>query len=391
MRILIFLLLVRIASAQDILPGASNSGEYLPLLKDKNVALVVNPTSMVEDQHVVDFLLENGVRISKIFGPEHGFRGEASAGEKVLDSKDEKTGIDVVSLYGSKKGPTQEDLIGIDVLIFDIQDVGVRFYTYISTLHYVLESCAKYHVPVIIFDRPNPNGHYIDGPMLQKGFQSFVGMHPVPVIHGMTIGEYAQMIQGEGWLGKDLDLNLKVIPCQNYDHQKRYTLPVKPSPNLPDMKSIYLYPSICFFEGTTVSEGRGTPFPFQIFGHPDFPKKDFSFTPVANDGAKNPKQEGKLCFGIDLSTKSTQELSNLSKLDLSYFIDFYREFPNKSEFFLTTGFFDKLAGTDQLRKQIENGWNEQQIRETWYKELETYRLKRAKYLLYPDLNITNGK
>lgn len=384
MRILLFVFLFQIASAQDILPGASNSQSYLPLLKDKNVALVVNPTSMVNDQHLVDFLITNGVKIGKIFGPEHGFRGLASAGEKVLDSKDEKTGIEVVSLYGSKKGPAKEDLIGIDLLIFDIQDVGVRFYTYISTLHYVLESCAKYNVPVLILDRPNPNGHFVDGPILQKGFESFVGMHPVPVVHGMTIGEYAQMINGEGWLGNGLKVNLKVIPCVNYDHQKKYALPVKPSPNLPDMKSIYLYPSICFFEGTTASEGRGTPYPFQVFGHPDYPHKDFSFIPIANDGAKNPKQEGKVCYGKNLSTKPVDELANLAKLDLSYFIEFYRDFPDKSKFFLATGFFDKLAGSDQLRKQIESGLNEKTIRDSWSKDLQEYQNMRAKYLLYQD-------
>jgi uncharacterized protein YbbC (DUF1343 family) len=372
------------AFSQEIITGAQNTASYIDWIKGKKIALVVNPTSMVGDEHLVDFLLQNKITILKIFGPEHGFRGVASAGEKVNDSKDEKTGIDVISLYGNKKGPSEEDLKGIDLLIFDIQDVGVRFYTYISTLHYVLESCAKFNVPVLILDRPNPNGHFVDGPILQPGFESFVGMHPIPVAHGMTIGEYALMVNGEGWLGNGLKAALKVIPCLNYDHNLRYTLPVKPSPNLPDMKSIYLYPSTCFFEGTTASEGRGTPFPFQVFGHPDYPDKTFGFTPIANDGAKNPKQEGITCFGKNLTTFTVQELAQLSKIDISYLIDFYTQFPDKSKFFLANGFFDKLAGGKTLREQIEKGWSEVEIRKTWVADIEKFKKVRSKYLLYKD-------
>ncbi|MEM9824359.1 MAG: DUF1343 domain-containing protein, partial [Bacteroidota bacterium] len=291
-----------------ILTGAEQIDRYLPKLSGKKIAMVVNQTSRVGDQHLVDALVQKGVQIKGIFAPEHGFRGKADAGEKVQDGKDAKTGVPLISLYGKKKKPGKEDLQGIDLVLFDIQDVGARFYTYISTMHYVMEACAENQLPLLILDRPNPNGHYVDGPILAGTHQSFVGMHPVPIVHGMTVGEYAQMINGEGWLAGGIQCTLEVIPCKYYDHQRFYALPLKPSPNLPNMTAIYLYPSLCLFEGTQLSVGRGTNRQFQIYGHPDLSVGSFEFRPASMEGAKYPKHEGKLCRGVDLSQASLEQL-----------------------------------------------------------------------------------
>ena len=364
--------------------GAEQLELYLPLLKGKSIALLVNQTSMVGDRHLVDTLAASGIKIKCIFAPEHGFRGEASAGEKILDGVDQKTGTQVVSLYGKKRKPSEEDLAGVDAVIFDIQDVGARFYTYISTLHYLMEACAEHDVSLIIFDRPNPNGHYVDGPVLNPEYQSFVGMHPIPVVHGMTIGEYAQMVNGEGWLGAGVSCNLQVVPCRGYDHTTFYELPIKPSPNLPNIRSIYLYPSICFFEGTVASEGRGTTKQFQVYGHPDYTGGDFEFTPVSRPGAKYPKLENQLCRGYDLSGLPLEELRAQGQIKLDYLLDFYNNFPDKENFFLKTLFIDKLAGSDALRKAILAGEDEAAIRQSWQPGLEAFRATREKYLLYTD-------
>lgn len=357
---------------------------YLPMLKDKTVALMVNQTSMVDTVHLVDSLLRLGVKIKMIFAPEHGFRGSADAGEKVPDGKDQRTGVTLTSLYGSKKKPSAADLAGVDWVIFDIQDVGARFYTYIYSMFYLMQACAEHKVPLMVLDRPNPNGHYVDGPMMRDGYQSFIGLHYIPVVHGMTVGEYAQLVNGEGWLGDGLRCNLAVIPCKNYDHKTPYALPVKPSPNLPNMNAIYLYPSICFFEGTNVSLGRGTNKQFQVYGSPGFPKGDYEFTPVPMPGAKTPPLQGQLCRGYDLSGVSADSLRAEARINLSYVLDFYKSFPNKDKFFLENLFFDKLAGSDQLRKQIIAGKTEAEIRASWQADLAAFKVIRKKYLLYPD-------
>lgn len=364
--------------------GAARTAEYLPLLEGQNVALVVNQTSMIGDTHLADSLINLGISIKKIFAPEHGFRGTADAGEKVKDGKDIRTGVPVFSLYGKKKKPTATDLAGIDWIVFDIQDVGARFYTYISSMHYVMESCAENNVKFMVLDRPNPNGHYVDGPVLNPDYQSFVGMHPVPVIHGMTIAEYARMINGERWLKGHVQTYLHVVTCSNYTHSTPYELPIKPSPNLPNQRSIYLYPSLCFFEGTTVSAGRGTTNQFQVYGHPDAQVGDYTFTPIARPGAKYPKFENKTCRGYDLTRQSLIDLHQKQRLDLSYLIDFYNAFPDKESFFLKNNFFDKLAGSERLRKAILAGQSEAEIRAGWQKELVDYQLIRKKYLLYSE-------
>ena len=327
-----------------VILGAERVGEYLHLFKDKTIALVVNQTSTIGTTHVVDSLQALGVQIKSIFAPEHGFRGTADAGEHVSDGKDPKSGIPVLSIYGKTKKPSAAMLAGVDIVVFDIQDVGVRFYTYISSMHYVMEACVENDVEFMVLDRPNPNGHYVDGPILDPAYQSFVGMHPVPIVHGMTIGEYAKMVNGEGWLTNGGQCKLTVIPCENYDHQTFYELPIKPSPNLPDMRSIYLYPSICFFEGTLASEGRGTPTPFQVYGHPDYPKGDYEFTPVSTPGAKYPKLKDQLCNGHNLGNIPLEDLQKMSRLNLSYLIDFYQGFPDKAKLINRPKHFDRLAG-----------------------------------------------
>ena len=364
--------------------GAERTGLYLDVLKGKNIAVVANQTSVLEKRneqkeerefvHLVDSLLSLGINVKKVFAPEHGFRGKADAGEVVKDGFDTKTGLPIISLYGKNKKPSTEQLKNIDIVVFDIQDVGARFYTYISSLHYVMEACAEAGIPVIILDRPNPNGHYIDGPVLELEHKSFVGMHKVPVVYGMTIGEYGQMINGEKWLKNGIQCDLKVIPLENYTHNTTYHLPVKPSPNLPNDKSINLYPSLCFFEGTSVSAGRGTEMQFQIYGSPFLSKSDFTFTPQPNEGAKYPKHENKLCFGENL-----QEADNLKKLDVSYLIKAYNQNSSK-EFF--NNFFTKLAGTKKLQQQIEDHLSEEEIRKTWEKDLNEFKITRNFYLLY---------
>lgn len=358
--------------------GAKRTDAYLSKIKHKNIGLLINHTSMIGDQHLVDFLLEKEISIEKIFAPEHGFRGNADAGELVEDNLDSKTGIPVVSLYGKNKKPTAETLAGLDVVIFDIQDVGVRFYTYISSMHYMMDACAKYGVQMIVFDRPNPNGHYIDGPIREAEFKSFVGMHPIPVVHGLTVGELALMINGEGWLEGGEKCDLEVIEMENYKHSDSYSLPVKPSPNLPNDQSIALYPSTCFFEGTSISIGRGTLFPFQVIGYPNERFGEFSFTPESIDGmAKHPRLEGKQCFGVDLRNVEAPD-----KLDLSFVIDFYNKWEEPGPFFTT--YFDTLAGTEALRKQIEEGKTMEEIRNSWQPGLKNYRALRKKYLIYED-------
>lgn len=371
-----------------IYPGAEQMKEYISQLQNKNVALLVNQTSVVDNTHLVDTLLQQGISIKKIFAPEHGFRGKADAGEQVKDGKDSKTGIPLISLYGKNKKPSVEHLRGIDIVVFDIQDVGARFYTYISSMSYVMEACAENNIDFMVLDRPNPNGHYVDGPVLKKEYSSFIGLHPVPVVHGMTVGEYAKMVNNQGWLKNGVACDLTVIKCVGYDHSSISTflfkLPVKPSPNLPNIRSIYLYPSLCFFEGTTVSAGRGTNKQFQIYGHPDFKQGDFTFTPKPMPGAKYPKFDGKECNGFDLTNLDLKEFQEDGRLNLRYLMHFYENFENKKDFFLENKFFDKLAGSATLRWQIINGKSEDEIRNSWQKDLETFKKIRARYLLYPD-------
>lgn len=374
----------KLAKAKDevrIICGAERMQEYLPLLQNRNVALLVNQTSMVGETHLVDTLLAQDVRIKKIFAPEHGFRGSADAGEHVRDSVDAKTKIKIISLYGDKKKPSNDDLKNVDVMIFDVQDVGARFYTFISTLHYLMEACADNNIELIVLDRPNPNGWYIDGPVLKKEFQSFVGVDPIPVVHGLTIAEYAQMVNGENWLPDGKQCKLKIISCLNYDHSMRYSLPVKPSPNLPNAGAVYLYPSICFFEGTDISVGRGTDAPFQMIGSPNITVRNFSFHPESRPGAKSPPHVDQICFGYDLRWIG----NDAPGINLSYLLDTYKAINDTSKYFLPNGFFDKLAGTDELRKQIIAGKSEAEIKASWKPDLEIYKAKRKKYLLYKDL------
>lgn len=363
--------------------GAERMSLYLPLLEGRAVGLAVNHSAQVGETHLVDTLLSRGVNIQKIFAPEHGFRGEASDGEKIEDGKDPKSGLPILSLYGQTRKPTPEMMAGLEVIVFDIQDVGTRFYTFLSTMHYLMEACAENGVSFIVLDRPNPNGHYVDGPVLDMKYQSFVGMHPIPVVHGMTFGELAQMINGEGWLAGGVQCPLTVISCNNYDHDTAYELPERPSPNLPNMRSIYLYPSLCYFEGTVASIGRGTDKQFQSIGHPDFPAGDFTFTPQPNPGSKNPPLQGKLCRGYDLTTISADSIRNERRINLSYLVDFYRQFPDKDKFFLKTLYIDKLAGGKELREHLIAGWTEEQIRASWQADLDSFKAIRAKYLIYP--------
>ncbi len=367
------------------LNGIDQQYEYIPLLQNKNVAVVCNQTSIrITGEHLVDYLLKKEVAVKAVFAPEHGFRGTASAGEEIADGKDKKTGLPIVSLYGKNKKPTPQMLEGIDVVVFDIQDVGARFYTYISTMSLVMEACAELNIPVIVLDRPNPNGYYVDGPVLKPGFESFVGMHPVPVVHGMTIGEYAQMVNGEGWLAEGEKCQLTVVKVLDYNHNMSMPLPVAPSPNLPNLTAIRLYPSLCFFEGTSVGVGRGTDKPFQQIGAPwlkvVFP--EYSFTPSPNVGAANPKYKGEQCYGVDLSSFGSSFLPNYHEIYLFWLIEAYQEAPDKDAFF--NNYFDKLAGTDELRKQIEAGLSEEEIKASCQKDLTSYKLMRKKYLLYPD-------
>ncbi len=367
-----------------IMVGAARVGEYLPLIQGKTIALVVNHTSTIDGVHLVDILKGAGINIKMIFAPEHGFRGTASDGEKIEDGKDSSTGVPVISLYGSKKAPSAEDLSGVDWVLFDIQDVGTRFYTYLSTMAYAMQACAQNKVKFMVLDRPNPNGHYVDGPILEPEFKSFVGLHPVPVVYGMTIGEYAQMVNGEGWLDGSVKCDLKVIRCENYDHNTPYELPIKPSPNLPNMRAIYLYPSLCFFEGTMVSIGRGTDKQFQVLGAPGYPKGDFTFTPQPMEGSMQPPLQGQLCRGYDLTNLDPTTIRSEKRINLSYLLDFYANFPNKESFFLKTNYIDKLAGTNKLREQVIAGKREEEIRADWQEGLNNFMKIRKKYLLYRD-------
>jgi len=362
---------------QGLQLGAARMDEYLPLVEGKRVAMVVNQTSEINGTHLVDTLVSRGVNIVKVMAPEHGFRGEAPDGENIDDSKDEKTGIPIISIYGQNKKPTPEMLSDVDVLIFDIQDVGVRFYTFISTMHYVMEAAAENQKQVIVLDRPNPNGMYIDGPVKDDNVNSFIGMHPIPVVHGLTVGELAQMINGEKWLKNQTTADLSVIPMKNYDHTMEYSLPIKPSPNLPTDNSIALYPTLALFEGTVVSVGRGTDHPFEQIGHPLYSKGAVMFTPEPNAGSKYPPLEGELCKGYAFF-----DAEPLRGFSLKWIIDFYQDLSPKTEFF--KDYLTLLAGTEELRKQIELGLTEEQIKTTWQPKLKAYKAMRKQYLLYPD-------
>lgn len=359
-----------------LLTGAQRHDFYLPMLYGKRVGVVTNQTGIISNQlHLIDFLMNQSVAIKKIYAPEHGFRGTADAGEHIVDGKDAQTGLPVISLYGNNKKPKPEQLADIDIIIFDLQDVGARFYTYISTLHYIMEACAENKIPLLILDRPNPNGAIVDGPTLEKEYTSFVGMHQIPLLHGMTIGEYAQMINGEKWLKDGVQCNLKVIPCANYNRNMSYSLPIKPSPNLPNDQSINLYASLCLFEGTNVSVGRGTEKQFQIYGSPYLPKGGFKFTPQPNFGAKDPLYKGQICYGEDLS-----KISKVEALELKWLIKAYESTTDKSKFF--NPFFTKLLGTKAVQQQIEAGFSESKIKKTWKPGIEAFLKMRKQYLIY---------
>lgn len=394
-------LALQLKGQTNIQPGAANTNEYIKLLKGKQVAVFANQTSVVGNKHLVDILLENSISIKTIFGPEHGFRGVADAGEKVGNYTDPKTGIPVISLYGTKQRPSEDDLKDVDILVFDIQDVGVRFYTFISSLQHFMEAGFSQKKSLVVLDRPNPNGHYVDGPVLDTAFKSFVGMQPVPVVYGMTIGEYAKMLVGERWIEqKALDgygemkstgkEPLVVIPCLDYNRTKVYSLPIKPSPNLPDLTAVYWYPSICFFEGTVLSEGRGTAAPFQIFGHPSLPNNLYQFTPKSMPGAASPKLKDQLCYGWNLSGNPGEARKKINaQLHLEYLIEAYKLFPDKEKFFILpksgdprASFFNKLAGNELLMKQVQQGMSAEAIRKTWEPALVSFKSIRQKYLLY---------
>lgn len=370
---LIILSIIIDTNAQNIITGAERVNKYLSLITNKQVAIVGNQTSMINNLHLVDSLISHKINIVKVFSPEHGFRGNEDAGAYIKDDIDSKTKLPIISLYGKNKKPSNDDLEDVDIILFDIQDVGVRFYTYISTLHYVMEAAAENNIELIVLDRPNPNGHYIDGPVREENYKSFVGMHPVPIVYGMTIGEYAKMINGEKWISQKC--NLKVIKLIGYSHDSHYDLPIKPSPNLPNSRSINLYPSLCLFEGTNISVGRGTNFPFQHFGAP-YLKSNYSFIPKSGKGSKFPKHENKRCYGSDLRFQENY----MNNINLVWLINCYNECPNKEDFF--NSFFDKLAGNEKLRKQIYEGKETSEIINSWQKDLNKFKKIRAKYLMY---------
>jgi uncharacterized protein YbbC (DUF1343 family) len=406
-----FLLLVQFCGAQltaPILPAAYRTDKYLPLLQGKRVGVFANHTATVANRHLVDTLLALGIRVTKAFGPEHGFRGTADAGEKIENYTDPATGIPVISLYGKKRRPTAEDLADVDILLFDIQDVGTRFYTYISSMQEFMEAAFENSKPLMILDRPNPNGFYVDGPVLDTAYRSFVGMQPIPVVYGMTMAEYAFMIAGERWLStkanekydyyrraensKDTLFHFQVIKCGNYTHNSLYTLPVKPSPNIPDMTSVYWYGSTCLFEGTALNEGRGTDHPFCIFGHPDLPKNLFAYTPTSREGSKEPKLKNQLCYGWNLYGPTDEVLKQVAgKMQIKYLLNAYRLFPDKEHFFrtpasgkLTDYAFNRLAGNGELMEQLRAGKTEAEIRQSWEPKLDEFKKIRKKYLLYTD-------
>ena len=369
---------IRLIPKEEYVSGALDTENYFRLLTDQNVGVVANQTSIVGQTHLVDTLVVSGINVKRIFTPEHGFRGTADAGAKITNGKDEKTGIEIASLYGKTKKPTPEMLKDIDVMLFDLQDVGVRFYTYISTLTYVMEACAEKDIPVIVLDRPNPNGFYIDGPVLEAANASFVGMHPVPVVYGMTIGEYGKMVNGEGWMKNKVHCELTVVSIPGYDRNAIYELPVKPSPNLPNWESVYLYPSLCFFEGTIVSVGRGTDKPFQVFGHPDM-RGDYAFTPESKSGASKPLLEGQRCKGMDLTEYAHGYTANANQLQLEWLIEAYQQLKDKTFF---TKYFNLLSGNNLLKQQIENGKSMESIRASWQSDLDKFKAIREKYLIY---------
>ena len=364
----------------QVIPGAENTASYINKLRGKKIGLVAHQASIVKTpagtKHLVDVLLEKGIRLQGVFAPEHGFRGTADAGEKIKDGKDAETGLSIYSLYGENRKPKPEQLQEVELMVFDLQDVGVRFFTYLSTLHYIMEACAEQGIPLLVLDRPNPNTHYIDGPVLEAAHKSFVGMHPVPIVYGMTIGEYAQMINGEKWLAKGLQCQLEVIPIKNYTHQTPYELQIRPSPNLPNAQAIALYPSLCLLEPTVISIGRGTDTQFQIYGHPDFKGYDFRFTPAPNFGSKNPKFNGELCFGKNLT-----EAPKPTQIELKWLIDAYSNFPDKAAFFLKG--FERISGVSSLKTQLQAGKNETEIRQTWTEDLAEFNRIRTQYLIYP--------
>lgn len=371
-----FLFSCNAQNSNRVIVGAEQIEHYIHLLEGKNVALVANQTSLVRNVHIVDTLIASNIAVKKVFSPEHGFRGKADAGAHIDNGYDFKTGLPLISLYGKNKKPSEESLQDVDIVVFDIQDVGARFYTYISTLHYVMEACAESQIPVLILDRPNPNGHYVDGPILDTAFQSFVGMHPIPIVHGMTIAEYGKMINGEGWLKNSIECELYVQQMSNYSHNLKYDLPVKPSPNLPNEQSIALYPSLCLFEGTSVSVGRGTTQQFQVVGAPSLDSCAYKFTPVSMEGAKYPKHENETCCGWNL-----ENVDFGATLNLSYLINAYQQYKGKDiEFF--NHFFDKLAGSNELRVQIESGWSSEEIKQSWQDGLEQFKAVRNNYLIY---------
>lgn len=382
--LLIFLLFscrsVSFSGSDRVVVGAERIGSYKPMISGKKLAIVANQTSLTGSTHLVDTLVSLGMDIRVIFAPEHGFRDMADAGAKIENSRDAETGINIISLYGKHFKPTSDDLKDVEIVLFDIQDVGARFYTYISTLHYILEACAENNIKCIVLDRPNPNGFYVDGNIPDSARRSFVCMHPVPVVHGMTIGEYAHLINDEGWLKGGIRSDLEVIRCKNYTHGTFYELPVKPSPNLPNQNSVYLYPSTCFFEGTNLSLGRGTAFPFQVFGSPELPDKGFSFVPESVAGALNPPLKGKRCYGTDLRNAINDKIVPAPYLNLDWIISAYNDFPDKKRFFIP--YFDVLSGGPQLREQIISGMTSEQIRETWKAGLNEFAKVREKHLLY---------
>ena len=366
--------------------GAVQTQKYFSLLADKNVALCVNHTAMIGDIHLLDTLINAGIKVSKVFAPEHGFRGDVEAGKTITNSTDAKTGVSVVSIYGQNKKPTKEQLQGVNIIVFDIQDVGARFFTYISTLHYIMEAAAENNIKVIVLDRPNPNGFWVDGPVLNPVYKSFIGMHPVPISHGMTVGEYAQMINGEGWLANKIKCDLTVIRVNGYAHIMRYQLPRNPSPNLSSMAAIYLYPTLCLLEGTVMSVGRGTDKPFCIYGHPNFKTGNIYFTPKSIPNvASNPPCLGEKCRGFDMTNFSLIFLKENNFIHLNLLIEAYQNYPDKAKFF--TASFDKLAGDKSLREQIIAGKTAEEIKESWQKDLDKFKLIRKKYILYPDIQI----
>lgn len=367
------------------LPGAADTARYFPLLKGKRVALLSNQTGLVGDRHVLDIMLEGGINVVTIFSPEHGFRGTADAGEHVRSSVDEKTGVPIASLYDGKTPmPSQETMDKVDVIVIDLQDVGLRFYTYYVTMINLMDAATIYGKEIMVLDRPNPNGMTVDGPILDMTLRSGVGRLPIPTVYGMTMGELAMMANGEGWLKDGKKVPLTVIPCQNYTHSTRYHLPVAPSPNLPNMLSIYLYPSLCYFEGTTVSLGRGTDYPFQLYGHPDMTGYDFSFTPTSRFGAKNPPQLGKLCYGVDLHNLDAEQVI-AGGINLEYLLDAYHNLTSQGkQFFLKSNFFDKLMGTTRVREMMEQGCTAQEIKQSWADDVKQFKEQRKPYLIYDE-------